>query len=75
MFLTISEVAALLKTSRQTLLKECRAGRFPEPQLLGTQYRFLLSDIEAWGRGEWPPVEQTSDLPNDLVAPSGQSNL
>jgi len=45
--MTTDEVATYLRRSVQSIRDLCRSGRIPHIRV-GGQYRFRLSDIEAW---------------------------
>jgi len=45
--ITIKEVAAMLRTSTETVRRRCREGRMPHFRLFG-QIRFRRNEIEEW---------------------------
>lgn len=46
-FLTVNEVAGLLRVHRNTVIRWLDAGKFPESVSIGNTIRIPLSDIEA----------------------------
>lgn len=46
-YLTIKEVAAMLRLSQETVRRKCRAKRMPHFRLFG-QIRFRRAEVEAW---------------------------
>jgi len=47
--LTVKDVCAKLKCSRQTLHAWVKANQFPKPKTIGTRsLRWLASDVDQW---------------------------
>ena len=54
--MTLDEVAAFLRLSKDTVYRMAQSGRIPASKV-GTQWRFRRSDVEAW-------LEQNKNVAN-----------
>jgi predicted DNA-binding transcriptional regulator AlpA len=49
-FITIRELAPIVRLTPATIRKRARQGAFPKPVIAGTATRWLASDVQAWMR-------------------------
>lgn len=56
--MTIRELAAYMRVHATTLYRLVRQGQIPSFKI-GSEWRFLKSEIDRYARGEWQPQVKT----------------